>query len=475
MRYTEEKMQAVDLSRIQDFTQQNPLPKAEKSESRSGSDFLSMLNSNLNTTDEPLERQPVQNSYGAEKESCGEKSDSVKEDKRVSAEKDFSEKTGKKVSDSILQGAVFAGAASERGVQARNSVQNTEVLQKKTEKNNTESGKKIHSKNVRLNFSDNKNGGAEKISDSEIAFLKDSLLKSKSLKENLSPKKEATDSESLSAGELLTAQIVSSENPAEFLSRIQEGASVSGKDGAVGNARPAKSAGEKNGKITVTDLRSKVADTNIKSVTEDNIKNDMKKVKDFAVSVKEVQAGNVEMTLDMTAAAEKNILGLDNQSAAADGSAFQAMLKNQITQNAEDFVRAGNIILRDNNQGQINLILHPESLGNVKISLDMSGKVVTGHITVASREAFDAFGDSANALKNAFIQSGFEDARFDISYSGQNQMNFAQSQNGQGGQQEAARQGRKIYGDFVQESLTSTVGTSDKYNSASDYEVNIVA
>ena len=148
------------------------------------------------------------------------------------------------------------------------------------------------------------------------------------------------------------------------------------------------------------------------------------------------------------------------------------MLKNQIAQNAGDFVKAANIVLRDNDQGQINLILHPEGLGNVKITMEMNGKALVGHITVQSREAMEAFGQSADALKQAFVQSGFEDASFDVSFAG-SQMQFAQSQ-AQEDAQGRAQQGRKIYGEFTQESLTSSVEISDNFID-DDVSVNVVA
>ncbi|MBQ6029556.1 MAG: flagellar hook-length control protein FliK, partial [Treponema sp.] len=161
------------------------------------------------------------------------------------------------------------------------------------------------------------------------------------------------------------------------------------------------------------------------------------------------------------------------QSAASDGSTFQAMLKNQITQNAGDFVKAANIVLRDGNQGQIDMILHPEELGNVRISMEVRGKEIIGHVTVASREAMEAFEQSSQALKNSFLQSGFESASFDVSFAG-SQMQFAQ-QNASGQNDESrAMQGRKIYGEFAQESLTSLDDVSDTFID-DDVSVNIVA
>ena len=63
---------------------------------------------------------------------------------------------------------------------------------------------------------------------------------------------------------------------------------------------------------------------------------------------------------------------------------FGAMLSNQLQNNATELVRTGSIILRDGNVGTINLILHPEELGNVKISLELNDKMVSAQIRVAS-------------------------------------------------------------------------------------------
>lgn len=212
--------------------------------------------------------------------------------------------------------------------------------------------------------------------------------------------------------------------------------------------------------ITVTDLRTEKPEAAA-----------VEKKTNLVTSVKQTSSDSVQVTMDMSSQAEKNILSLDAQSAGAQGSTFQAMLENQITENAQDFVKAGNIVLKDNNVGNINLILHPESLGNVKISLELSDNVITGKILVSSQEAFNAFNSTQDSLKAAFIESGFDTAGFDVAFANQNQ-NF--SGNGQE-QNQSEHQAFNAYGNFVVENSSVSELNSDIYNDARDYSIDIVA
>jgi len=103
----------------------------------------------------------------------------------------------------------------------------------------------------------------------------------------------------------------------------------------------------------------------------------------------------------------------------AEGRAsFASMLRDEIQSNAADFVRAGSIVLRENDVGTIRLNLHPESLGNVKISLELADRKISGKIVVSSQEAYEAFNESLDGLAKAFVEGGFESAGFDLSFAG---------------------------------------------------------
>ena len=142
--------------------------------------------------------------------------------------------------------------------------------------------------------------------------------------------------------------------------------------------------------------------------------------------VKSVQVNN-DGTADMsigfknasgTSVLSDNASNISGYTDAEKGQSFASMLSQELRSNAADFVKTGHIILRDNNSGLIRLTLHPESLGNVNISLELSDKKISGKIHVSSQEAYDAFNENLDGLSQAFVQGGFESAGFDLSWSG---------------------------------------------------------
>lgn len=437
--------------------QPQSLQRTRQDDAPRESDFLSMLNQSLREREEePADSaEPVKEAEPAkaaqEEPKTAKAEDAQKSLQESGGEKgrdERIEKTAKKEEpakvDAFIQGALVAREQKKPEVKAEAK---------------TESNSKVEQKS-----------GQKKIDPKQLEFLrqisqKASEKESQGLEDFAKQSQEGAKNAaelSFPAESLLAGQKVVRDAP-DFTYAQEDGAQS--KEAAGSKVSELK----KNSKkpvIQVTDLRTKV-----EAAVQKEGSKDIKK--SFVTTVKQTEKGAVQMTLDLNDQAQKNILSLDSQSAASDGSTFQAMLKNQITQNAGDFVKAANIVLRDNDQGQINLILHPEELGNVKISMEVHGKEIVGHITVSSREAMEAFGQSADALKNSFLQSGFENAKFDVSFAG-SQMQFAQG-NASGQEDNGrAQQGRKIYGDFTQESLTSVSEISDNFID-DDVSVNIVA
>jgi len=101
-------------------------------------------------------------------------------------------------------------------------------------------------------------------------------------------------------------------------------------------------------------------------------------------------------------------------------SGFSASLENMLARELHqgfngDIVRHASMALRDGGAGTIKITLHPETLGNVKIHLEITDNKITGRVVVESQEALNAFRKELNALEQAFKDSGFADASLDLS------------------------------------------------------------
>ena len=219
---------------------------------------------------------------------------------------------------------------------------------------------------------------------------------------------------------------------------------------------------DKDGKITVEDQRTKEV-----AQTED------KKPVIKASEIKLTNENTAVMSVELNPNAEADVLSLNTQTAAADGSNFQAMLSNQLHNVAPEFVKAGNLILKDNNQGTINLVLHPDDLGNVKIHLSLDGKTLSGHITVATKEALQVFKDNAETLREAFIKNGFDTANFDVAMN--NGGSFNQNMGFQGQDDGRTLAARRLYGDSAEGLSAELDDIFDNAEDISNYSVNIVA
>jgi len=148
--------------------------------------------------------------------------------------------------------------------------------------------------------------------------------------------------------------------------------------------------------------------------------------KDSVVQVKAVtetrtvQGSTREITLELHMPNQ----GQQNHSAVTSwetkaGQAFEDILARELHQNLNnDIVRHASVVLRDSSEGTIRLALKPESLGNVKIRLEMAENKITGHITVESEEALRAFEREITSLEKAFVESGFEGANLEMSLAG---------------------------------------------------------
>jgi flagellar hook-length control protein FliK len=98
------------------------------------------------------------------------------------------------------------------------------------------------------------------------------------------------------------------------------------------------------------------------------------------------------------------------------GNALENMLARELHQNFNgDIVRHASMALRDGGEATIRLALKPDTLGNVKIHLELTENKVTGRIVVESEEALNAFKKEIASLEQAFRDSGFTNADLNLS------------------------------------------------------------
>ena len=214
---------------------------------------------------------------------------------------------------------------------------------------------------------------------------------------------------------------------------------------------------QNDGKISVIDMRTEQVAEQIANPEDSAVTKEGAKKSDFVKTVEYDSNGNATISLSLKGENQ----AIDNGVVQTSNQDFSSMLSREIASSANDLVKTGSIILKDNNAGTINLILNPEELGSVKIKLEISDNQITGKILVASKEAYDAFNQNLNLLKNAFIDSGFSAGGFDLAFTGSNQ----QGDFGQNGNQNQPSQSEINYkagvyeqavAEVVPESTTST-------------------
>jgi hypothetical protein len=162
----------------------------------------------------------------------------------------------------------------------------------------------------------------------------------------------------------------------------------------IAESKPKKNRDKLN--LEVRDFRSAAADNvqnqEFKVTEETNVKGETHLVAEFR------SGGNNRETAD---------LFRENGPARS----FENILARELHQNLNnDIVRHASIINRNGNEGTIKLSLKPESLGNVKIHLEMTENKIAGRIVVESGEALRAFEREIRSLEQAFRDSGFDGA-----------------------------------------------------------------
>ena len=212
---------------------------------------------------------------------------------------------------------------------------------------------------------------------------------------------------------------------AEMAAKTSQNTGESAAEGAIQHAEAKNIAatGEKNGKNRLEEARDRdkrrvtleTRDFRSTAVQAEAVNKDLH-VKAGA----EIRTGSVEtsreITLELRLPQGQDAPSAVNSWEAKAGQSFENFLARELHQNFNnDIVRHASVMLRDGNEGTIRLALKPESLGNVKIRLEMAENKITGRIIVESEEALRAFEREIASLEKAFRESGFDGANLEMS------------------------------------------------------------
>jgi flagellar hook-length control protein FliK len=147
-----------------------------------------------------------------------------------------------------------------------------------------------------------------------------------------------------------------------------------------------------------------------------------------------------------------------------DAASFQQYL---VEKGYGQLVDQARIVLKDQNAGEIRMTLYPESLGKVKVALNLDDNSLAGQIYVENQTVKDVFQANMDGLMQAFRDGGYSDLSLQVSVG-----------NGNGGQNASQNQGQaataRDYGRQVSSSAPVEV-RADRYGSWTDRQINLTA
>ena len=131
--------------------------------------------------------------------------------------------------------------------------------------------------------------------------------------------------------------------------------------------------------------------------------------------------GQTPVKPELEISVDLNVKNANSEAGKADGEtyqsrAFEDALARELRGNlSADIVRDATVIARNGGEGTIRLTLHPASMGNVKVRLEMAENKITGFIVMESDEALRAFERELPVLEKAFKDSGFSETNLELS------------------------------------------------------------
>ena len=109
-------------------------------------------------------------------------------------------------------------------------------------------------------------------------------------------------------------------------------------------------------------------------------------------------------------------------------SAFHNQFLEYLKENGNsDIVKNANLVLKKNNEGEIKLLMKPESLGYVRIKLMLSDNNIAGKIIVDNYRVKEIFENNIDNLIKNFKENGYSTATIDVSVGGEKNSKEKQS------------------------------------------------
>jgi flagellar hook-length control protein FliK len=224
-------------------------------------------------------------------------------------------------------------------------------------------------------------------------------------------------------------------------------------------------------KVFVVDRRSEKDKERVKSAAEAAAAQPVNAAVEVQTQAKPIdgKTNPNEVQVSFQTVAGKNSDGFELKSQASapsprDAVSFQQYL---VDKGYGQLVDQARIVLKDNNAGEIRMTLYPESLGKVKVSLNLDDNSLAGQIFVENQTVKDVFQSNMDGLLQAFQDGGWNNVSVQVSVGGES---GAGTQNGQ---PQPAPQARD-YGRQVTQTLGTASG-SDRIGTWSDRQINLTA
>lgn len=93
---------------------------------------------------------------------------------------------------------------------------------------------------------------------------------------------------------------------------------------------------------------------------------------------------------------------------------YSGFLRQMREQGNGEIVRQSTLVLRNADSGEIRLVLKPESLGEVRIRVQLQDNHIAGRIVVENNSVREMFQENLEALTRAFRESGYDTGSLDV-------------------------------------------------------------